>query len=192
MRAIKRFPAIAALTTCAAGLVLFGACGGDSEPEADEPSATEAESPDAASDPTNPAGSDDGDDQATADLAIPDTTWTRVWGHLEITGDVTRSLDAEGEGVTIDGLTNANMNVTGTTAEILNFTVDNTGFGGLTVTLGDISTIASYPDGCDLQLLETSQSRTHFYLKCDSLDAVSTSSTDTYTISIEGDVALEA
>ncbi len=180
--------------TCIAGVsATLSACGGDSDSgSASSPSADDASrstSPDAANG-TEPDNRADTGSNGSSDFGIADTNWARSWAHLEVSGDFNRSLDIEGVGVTLDGLTNVPMATA--TNEAVNFTVDNDGNGALSMTLAEGATAGEFGTDCALELLDDStDTKLHFFFTCNDLEAVSSTSTDVSTVTIIGDVGLE-
>ena len=194
---------ISAATACLATLAFLGACGGESDPEpvseqtnGNTATTTGDESGSTADTAGEPSDPDAGGGGSSGGLGIGDREWSRGWIHVEITGDVTRSLDAEGSASTIGGFTNAPMTVGGgaveADSETVNFTIDEAGVGALALSLADVATTGAIPADCTVETLENTADKVHLYFTCESVDAVSTSSADTYSIGLMGDIGLEA
>jgi hypothetical protein len=181
-----------------AGLVLGGACGGDDDDSSAEPEAaaedasTDADDGAVAPDEEAPDEADvpvDEDPTASpADIPdIPDGNWNSGRIHVEVTGDSSASFESDGTGQTTGGFTAAEYNANPPNRVNIGLSDGQSAIG---IETGEVATTGTFGQDCDIEFTSVDASGVSAEFTCEGLPAVSSSSTDTYTIDVTGNFTL--
>ena len=187
-----------------AGLVLGGACGGDDDDSSAEPEPSaedaSADAPDdAAEAPDGESPDDESPDEAdvpvdqdpTATPAeipdIPDGNWNSGRVHVEVTGDSSAAFESDGTGQTTGGFTAAEYNANPPNRVNIGLSDGQSAIG---IETDEVATTGTFGQDCDIEFTSVDASGVSAEFTCEGLPAVSSSSTDTYTIDVTGNFTL--
>jgi len=182
-----------------AGLVLGGACGGDDDDSSAEPEPSaedaSADAPDDAAEAPDEEAPDEADVPVDEDPTatpvdipdIPDGNWNSGRVHVEVSGDSSAAFESDGTGQTTGGFTAAEYNENPSGRVNIGLSDGQSAIG---IETDEVATTGTFGQDCDIEFTSVDASGVSAEFTCEGLPAVSSSSTETYTIDVTGNFTL--